>query len=157
MEKWAKRLLKQILKETFKNFSTIFCPKKVADLDGTGRIRQRVFEGILKIFRDLKFFSEQNLPRPLEEEWLSARISARKKEARAGKRPIYNDNNHDNNNDNSNDNNTDNDNDNNDNNNDNDNDNDSNDDNNNIDNNDNNDNDNDNDNDNNNNYILATM
>ena len=75
------------------NFCTIFCPKKVADLGGTGRICQTVFEGILKIFRDLKFFSEQNLPRPLEEEWLSARISARKKEAGAGKRPIYNDNN----------------------------------------------------------------
>ena len=91
MEILVKRLLK--LKETFKNFSTIFCPKKVADLDGTGRIRQTVFEGILKIFRDLKFFSEHNLPRPLEEEWLSARISARKKEAGAGKRPIYSDNN----------------------------------------------------------------
>ena len=38
------------------NFCTIFCPKKVADLGGTGRIRQTVFEGILKIFRDLKFF-----------------------------------------------------------------------------------------------------
>ena len=60
----------------------------------------------MKIFRDLKFFSEHNLPRPLEEEWLSARISARKKEAGAGKRPIYNDNNDDDNdsNDNYNDN-----------------------------------------------------
>ena len=107
----------------------------MADLGGTGRICQTVFEGILKIFRDLKFFSEQNLPRPLEEEWLSARISARKKEAGAGKRPIYN-NNDNNNNDNSNDNN------------------------NNIDNNDknnNDNNDNDNDNDNNDNYSPATM
>ena len=33
----------------------------------------------------------------MEEEWLSARISARKKEAGADKRPIFNDNNHDNN------------------------------------------------------------
>ena len=70
----------------------------------------------------------------MEEEWLSARISARKKEAGAGKRPIYNDNN--------------------------DNDNDSNDNNNNIDNNDknnNDNNDNDNDIDNNDNYSPATM